>query len=137
MLIKDFNLRYTAITALNHDWFKNAEEVPNLKIDSSILKCLQNYNAKSQMQKEALAIIVKQLDSKIVKNLNGAFLSMDTSNTGYLSFEEVEAALNSCGLELPKKEINTIIRHADYNSDGRINYSEFIAATLSQNLIKI
>jgi len=57
-------------------------------------------------------------------------MKYDTSNSGYLSLEELTEALRVTGFDLAKHEIEQIMKNADSKENGRIDYSEFIAATL-------
>jgi len=134
LMVYEPKSRLSAEEALNHPWFKEAKSANQITIDSNILESLQNYKATSRFQKEALSVVVKHLSYESIQDLKNAFFEFDTSNTGYLSLEEVQAALEKAGFNIAGSKVREIIGNVDYKGDGRINYSEFIAATLSSKM---
>ena len=52
------------------------------------------------MEKEALSVIVKNLNSNSIKELKDAFTAFDTTASGYLSFEELKVALKNSGYNM-------------------------------------
>ena len=56
---------------------------------------------------------------------------MDKDNTGMISAEELEEAMREMNMEMGANQIRTIIQNIDYQGNGKINYSEFLAATVS------
>lgn len=78
-----------------------------------------------------MAVVVKYLSYEDLKELKQAFQKYDITKSGFLTIEEVTQALNQGGHNYAKEQIEEIIRNTDVRGDGRINYSEFIAATLS------
>ncbi len=56
---------------------------------------------------------------------------MDRDQTGLINAEELKNALVDGGLNLPQDEIDRIMKDVDFQGNGKINYSEFLAATLS------
>ena len=52
------------------------------------------------MEKEALSVIVKNLNSNSIKELKEAFTAYDTTSTGYLTYEELTIALKNSGYDL-------------------------------------
>jgi Ca2+-binding EF-hand superfamily protein len=47
-----------------------------------------------------------------------------------ITFEELQEALTQSGHPMEQKEIEEIMLNVDYAGNGKINYSEFIAATI-------
>ena len=129
LLIFDPKQRYSAEEALQHRWFQSSPS-HILKVDPVILNSLRKYKAKTQFQSEAYWVIVKHINLVQIQSLKEAFLALDTEKNGFLSFEEVEEGLRRAGFNPAGHEIASIIRNADIIGDGRINYTEFIAATL-------
>mmetsp|Transcript_12187 Transcript_12187/g.17749 ORF Transcript_12187/g.17749 Transcript_12187/m.17749 type:complete len:481 (+) Transcript_12187:1-1443(+) len=134
LLQKDQSFRLSAEEALRHSWFKEANTEKKIAIDPQILDSLRRYKTTSLFQKEAMAIIVKDLKIEDIKELKEAFTHYDKSQTGFLSAQEIEEALVAAGCNLAADQVSEIIQNADYKRDGRINYSEFIAATLSSKI---
>ena len=57
--------------------------------------------------------------------LQALFDYFDTSGDGFLSEEELEAALSKAGKKTDSAEIQFILSRADKNSDGKIDFDEF------------
>ena len=55
---------------------------------------------------------------------------MDKDQTGMITVMELQEALTSYGQNLTADEITQIVRNIDYAGNGKINYSEFLAATI-------
>lgn len=69
----------------------------------------------SQMTSDELAVFLKQM-----------YTAADTDNSGYLDETEMVALLGQSGLGLSKKAIRRVMEEADANSDGLIEYNEFV-----------
>jgi Ca2+-binding EF-hand superfamily protein len=50
--------------------------------------------------------------------------------TGLISTAELTLAINRAKIEISDKEIAEIVKEIDYVGNGKINYSEFISATI-------
>ena len=50
-----------------------------------------------------------------------------------LNANELELAMCQCGCSVTLEEIKKIIQNVNYSGNGKINYSEFIAATVNIN----
>jgi calcium-dependent protein kinase len=59
------------------------------------------------------------------------FQSMDADKTGYIHPSELKEALLKNGVGLDEEQISRIIVQVDVANNGKINYSEFLAATIS------
>ena len=65
---------------------------------------------------------------------------LDKSHTGFISPNDLKAGLVTIGLESNSQNIHSnqyldIISEADFDKNGQINYTEFIAATLDMRTI--
>ncbi len=60
---------------------------------------------------------------------------MDTDSSGFIEVAELEEAIKHAKLDMTAKEIKQIIDELDYAGNQRINYSEFLAATISIHTI--
>ena len=50
-----------------------------------------------------------------------------------ITLEELQQAFSQLKINLDKDELKHIVTEMDYYGNGKINYSEFLAATLSAN----
>merc|ERR1719245_2843797 len=62
-----------------------------------------------------------------IEDVVSAFRIIDSNNDGALSKKELEAGMNSFGKKFSQVEIDSVFSLADVNSDGEINYSEFVS----------
>jgi calcium-dependent protein kinase len=135
LLVLDPEQRLTAEQALSHVWFTHSFANVTLTITREVMDSFKNYRVKSKFQSEAYQIMVKYLDVRQVKDLKAAFMSLDREKNGHLSVEEVQQGLISAGYAVAANEIREIMRNVDFRKDGRINYSEFLAATLESRAL--
>jgi len=75
---------------------------------------------------------VNQVDTSTFDfaKLRNAFRTLDTDNSGSLEMSEIRTAFNE--LNIPEEEINQIFERIDFNHDGEINYTEFLAVTVDR-----
>jgi calcium-dependent protein kinase len=122
--------RPSASEVLRNPWFQStASQI--IHIDPAILESLVNYKMESKFKQEALSVIVKNLSIEEIKELKEAFNAMDTGNTGDLTFQEVETALKMRGYNFASDKIAQIMDNTGMNALGRVNYSDFVRATIS------
>ena len=74
--------------------------------------------------------IENQLEGQL-KKLKEEFEKIDTDHSGFLEVSELEQAIKDSSMSLGKEEIQSIIENLDFAENKRINYSEFIAATIN------
>lgn len=59
-------------------------------------------------------------------DLRDAFKVFDQDNNGYIDAAELQTILSNMGENLPMDQVEDMIREADLNGDGLIDYEEFI-----------
>ncbi|KAF2137464.1 uncharacterized protein K452DRAFT_312287 [Aplosporella prunicola CBS 121167] len=69
----------------------------------------------------------KQMDSD--EELREAFAAFDKDGSGTINAEEVRHVMKGIGENLTDGEIDEIIKQADTNGDGLIDYNEFVKFT--------
>jgi calcium-dependent protein kinase len=99
-------------------------------LDHGLLSNLKEFEGHSVLKKAALNVFVKMLTPKQIMKLKKQFEKIDTDHTGYINSQELYRAMTACNMEIPAQEIDTIITEVDYQGNKKINYSEFIAATI-------
>ncbi|KAK7613018.1 hypothetical protein IWX49DRAFT_51713 [Phyllosticta citricarpa] len=72
----------------------------------------------------------KSMDSE--QELRQAFAVFDRDGTGTIDASELSHVLKSLGEKLSDAEIDEIIKQADLNGDGAIDYNEFVRFIKSQ-----
>lgn len=80
---------------------------------------------------EALTFLVNNITKEIdFKSLREAFRVLDKNNTGLLTLPEIKEAFKESNIAWD--DLDEMFRNLDFNQDGQINYSEFLAATVDR-----
>ena len=66
-----------------------------------------------------------------IDNLRTQFKAIDLNKSGLITMEELANAIQSLNIKLDEEEVKHMVQEMDYVGNGKINYSEFLAATLS------
>ena len=139
MLKIDIDQRFTATMCLEHSWFKIAEELKeNIDmdaLDSQLLNNLKQFKGRSVLYKAVLNAFIKMMNPKELKNFKKEFIKMDKDQTGYINAQELREAMTNSDVEIPSHDIDQIINEIDYEGNNKINYSEFLAATIETKKI--
>ena len=123
--------RYNAEQVLNDPWFKNASDAPLTSIDFNDLKCFKNFAKGSLIKKMGLMFIASRLDENEINNLKNVFSSFDKGKDGQISFEELKKGLMDIkSSKITEDEVKDLFNDLDVDQNGRIDYTEFIAATI-------
>ena len=75
-------------------------------------------------------MMVKMADQKEIENLMDQFRVVDADQTGMINIDELRNAIKSANLKISDDQIEKIIDEVDYFGNNKINYSEFLMATL-------
>ncbi|CAD8074024.1 unnamed protein product [Paramecium sonneborni] len=125
--------RPTALQVLNHDVFIGRARIlknPNKQLQ----RHMRQFKISSQLQTAMLVYIAENLMSEQDKTmLMDEFMKFDLNKDGLLTKEEL---LNVYSRTLPHeralKEVNEIFKKIDVNGSGKIDYQEFVIATIDQ-----
>lgn len=133
MLKQDPKARITASEVLDHPWIKPNGSASDKPLQSTVVSKLKQFAAMNKMKKLALRIIATSLSEKEIVGLNKIFQSLDTDNSGSITFEELKSGLVKHGNKMSEVQIRQLLDGADVDQDGTIDYSEFITATMHLN----
>ena len=76
---------------------------------------------------EFLSLMVKKMkDTSSDEKILDVFKSFDKDGNGYVSASELRSIMMSLGEILTDVEVDEMIREADTNGDGQIDYDEFV-----------
>jgi len=67
--------------------------------------------------------------------LRAAFFQLDDGHKGTLSLEELGEGLAMCGHKLEQEELERLFGSLDGDGDGKIDYTEWLAATIKPSLL--
>ncbi|KAI7753186.1 hypothetical protein M8C21_030921 [Ambrosia artemisiifolia] len=80
-------------------------------------------------------VIASKLSEEEIAGLKQMFKMIDTDNSGNITFEELKIGLKNFGANLEEYQIHDLMKAADINNNGIIDYEEFVAATLHLNKV--
>ncbi|KAH7541917.1 hypothetical protein FEM48_Zijuj02G0018300 [Ziziphus jujuba var. spinosa] len=81
---------------------------------------------------EFLEIMARKLkDSAAEEELKEAFSVFDKDQNGFISAAELRNVMTNLGEKLTDDQINEMIREADVDGDGEINYKEFVKVMIA------
>jgi len=128
--------RLTATQAYNHEWVQMQEggEDFSLLPDDDIVKSMRQFLTNNRLKRVALQIIARQIDDDGIMKLRRVFQSIDKDQSGTLTIQEMDEALIALEVtESSRKEMSTIMRNIDADGSGELEYTEFLAAMLTQD----
>ena len=126
--------RFSAAEALDHKWLKqNAKEDKNRLAKIKNLGGLKKVQHYTKMQQAAMTAIAVQAGPDDIRNLKDIFMAIDKNGDGSLSFEEIDEGLKRLKLE-NREELLEVLKQADVDGSGSVDYTEFIAATLDSQI---
>lgn len=68
----------------------------------------------------------KMKDTDSEEEIKEAFKVFDKDGNGYISAAELRHVMTNLGEKLTDHEVDEMIREADVDGDGQINYEEFV-----------
>lgn len=92
---------------------------------------LKKFQSHQKMKQAAITFIATQVSSKDIDHLKKVFESIDKNGDGNITMKELKDGLKDFK---NKDELLAIMEGADTDASGTINYTEFIAATMEQNM---
>lgn len=133
MLTMDPAQRIDAGTCLAHPWFEamRSEAPGGRAIQADFGKKLREFKSVSRLKKVALTLIATQMGDKEVRDLKATFEAMDANNDGTLTVAEITDGMRKHQLEVPE-DLRQIIGKIDTDGSGSVDYTEFLAATLTK-----
>jgi calcium-dependent protein kinase len=125
--------RYTAEQVLKHPWFKNASNVPLSDIEFNSNNLFLNFVNGSFIKKMGLMFIASRLDENEIDKLKQIFSGFDKGKDGQISFEELQKGLLEIkSSHFTEEELREKFNSIDVDKNGKIDYTEFIAATIEE-----
>ena len=77
--------------------------------------------------KEFLGLMVRKMkDTDTEEELLEAFKVFDRDGNGFITSHELRHVMSNLGQSLSPEEIEEMVREADVDGDGQINYDEFV-----------
>ncbi|KAJ7944986.1 putative Calcium-dependent protein kinase [Quillaja saponaria] len=136
MLRADPKDRLSAVEVLNHPWMREDGDASDKPLDIAVLARMKQFRAMNKLKKVALKVIAENLSEEEIIGLKEMFKSMDTDNSGTITYEELKAGLPKLGTKLSESEVRQLMEAADVDGNGTIDYIEFITATMHLNRVE-
>ncbi|KAK9164460.1 hypothetical protein Syun_005362 [Stephania yunnanensis] len=131
LLVKDPRARLTAAQALSHPWVREGGDASDIPVDISVLSNMRQFVKYSRLKQFALRALASTLNEEELAVLRDQFAAIDVDKSGSISLEEMKQALEK---DLPWKmkepRVHEILQAIDSNTDGFVDFSEFVAAAL-------
>ena len=75
-------------------------------------------------------ILVKMTDQTKIDGLREQFVAIDKDGTGMINAKELRDAIAVSDMGITQEQIDKIIDEVDYFGNQKINYTEFLVATM-------
>ncbi|KAJ1405959.1 Serine/threonine-protein kinase, active site [Sesbania bispinosa] len=109
MLRADPKERLSAAEVLNHPWMRVDGDASDKPLDIAVLTRMKQFRAMNKLKKVALKVIAENLSEEEIIGLKEMFKSMDTDNSGTITFEELKAGLPKLGSKLSESEVRQLM----------------------------
>ncbi|KAL6611374.1 hypothetical protein ACP70R_039302 [Stipagrostis hirtigluma subsp. patula] len=134
LLVKDPRARLTAAQALfghTHEWVREGGEASEIPLDISVLHNMRQFVKYSRFKQFALRALASTLNAEELSDLRDQFNAIDVDKNGTISLEELKQALaKDIPWRLKGPRVLEIVEAIDSNTDGLVDFEEFVAATL-------
>lgn len=132
MLVVHPSSRITIPKALTHKWFAANNENQKQKIPNRVFDSLREAKAHNKLWQEALKVVIRTLTPLQINELKSAFLAIDKGKSGFITVKDLEEAMSLSGFNMSREEIEKIVENCSYLNEGKINYLDFLVATLDK-----
>ncbi|XWS29196.1 hypothetical protein CRYUN_Cryun24cG0007900 [Craigia yunnanensis] len=134
LLVKDPRARLTAAQALSHQWVREGGNASEIPVDISVLNNLRQFVKYSRLKQFALRALASTLNEEEIADLRDQFDAIDVDKNGSISLEEMRQALaKDLPWKLKESRVLEILQAIDSNTDGLVDFTEFVAAALHVN----
>ncbi|KAL2333794.1 hypothetical protein Fmac_015007 [Flemingia macrophylla] len=138
LLAKDPRARLTAAQALSHPWVREGGEALEIPIDISVLNNMRQFVKYSRLKQFALRALASTLNEEELADLKDQFDAIDVDKNGSISLEEMREALaKDLPWKLKESRVLEILKAIDSNTDGLVDFREFVAATLHVHQLEV
>nr|ABY59009.1 calcium-dependent protein kinase [Triticum aestivum] len=131
LLVKVPRARLTAAQALSHEWVREGGQASEIPLDISVLHNMRQFVKYSRFKQFALRALASTLNPEELSDLRDQFNAIDIDKSGTISLEELKQALaKDVPWRLKGPRVLEIVEAIDSNTDGFVDFEEFVAATL-------
>ena len=125
--------RYSARQVMEHPWMKEpGDNLTKLNFDPTFLT---NYAKSNPFKKMTLLFIASRLNESEINHLKKTFEAFNLQKDGQISYEELKKGLMSLNCQkITDKELSDLFNSIDVDKNGKIDYTEFLAATMETQM---
>merc|ERR1719203_518380 len=134
LLELDVGKRLDAESALNHKWVADKAPAATPGRRGSVLDNLRSFQGLNKFKKAALQVVATEMSDAKIEALRSTFIALDTNGDGRLSAAEVRDGLAKMGMQNVPADLKEVLQGVDADSNGSIEYKEFISAGLDKRL---
>jgi len=133
LICPDPRNRFSAKECIDSPWMARASSAKNQELEvtvaDNIFDNLKKFRLLNALKKQATYVIARELGDKQIKELKEVFMKLDSDGDGCVTADELKAGLKQIK-SLPEETVQQILSGYDYNGNGAVDYTEFLAATL-------
>ncbi|XAR73776.1 Non-specific serine/threonine protein kinase [Bertholletia excelsa] len=131
LLVKEPRARLTAAQALSHPWVREGGSASDIPLDISVLANMRQFVKYSRLKQFALQALASTINEEELADLRDQFHAIDVDKNGVISLEEMRQALaKDLPWRMKEPYVVDILQAIDSNTDGLVDFREFVAATL-------
>ena len=133
-MIAPENERYNARQVMEHKWMNivNQDNLANLNFDPSFLV---NYAKSNIFKKMTLLFIASRLEDNEINHLKKIFEAFNLQKDGQISYQELKKGLKELKCcHISDEELCELFKSIDVDQNGKIDYTEFLAATIQKRI---
>ena len=132
-LLSPKETRLTGEKTLQHPWLIThcKQTTPKVEVTANVVKNLKAFQGAQKLKKAVLTYIATRLSEKELAPLRAMFKTLDLDGDGKLSYEEVKEGLKG---RADEKELTELMVAIDTDHNGFIEYNEFLAAAMGEEL---
>lgn len=137
MLCLNVQSRLSASETYSHAWFLQTRGRGSISMfcQETMMEQMVRFLQQNRLKRIALNIIARQVQDDEILVLRKAFMDFDADHSGTLTVEEMTRVLRKQHIdEEGISRMKAIMNHLDEDSSGEVEYTEFIAATMSPEL---
>ena len=99
-------------------------------MSDEMINRLKSFKGVTHFKRAAMNLLVKTISEQECEDLRLIFNRLDEDGTGMINAQELSKIISEKSMGLSGKEINDLIKEVDYQGNDKINYSEFLSATI-------
>jgi len=144
LMKKDPSERLSASEAVKHPWITSRSRAHSgdngldaaheLERHNEIVQSLQSFTEGDDLKKLALEVIAFSTPPSQLEELRHLFQKMDEDDSGTISLDEFKHAM-AMHPEIPDEKVEKMFTDMDSTHSGEIDYTEFLAATVSSQKV--